>query len=173
MMLKTQVPPPYKDKMGRWRTKSLFKEFYLNEELPVFTLKEADDTCNKTGALLPSMRQVFLSFKDPTGYQFAKEVLGSYEHWKKLSRVSWFRQHLEDWLEELETKLRSEGLEKIKEIAVGETGQAYQAAKFLANEDWKDKKGRPKKADIERKIREHAGIESEIEDDYERLRLVK
>ena len=73
----------YKDTTGRWRTKSLFKEMYQDKFKPVFTLKEQDIIEGDT--YFPSMRKLFLSYNDPTGYQFAHEVLGSYEHWKKLS----------------------------------------------------------------------------------------
>ena len=169
--------PPYKDSRGRWRTQSLFTEFYSPQKRkekypPIFTLKEYDETDDE-GNVIPSMRQMFLSYDDPTGYQFAKAVLRSYEHWKRLTSQKWFMSHLDGWLEELEIKLKSEGLKKVKDVAVGESAQAFQASKFLISKGWEVSKGRPKKAEIERQARIQAGDEAEVEEDLERIRLVK
>lgn len=161
--------PPYKDSKGRWRTQSLFVEYQHQSPNydPVFTLKEFEK--DKKYISFPKL---FLSFNDPTGYQFAKAVLGSYEHWMRLISQRWFRSHLDGWLEELEVKLASEGLRKIKTIADGEGQQALAANKFLVNKGWEGVKGRPKKADIDRVARVQAGIEDAIEGDLERLKLV-
>lgn len=164
--------PPYKDKMGRWRTQSLFKEFYLNSEeslLPVFTLKEHDSVCLRTDRLLPSMRQLFLRYRDPTGYTFAKEVLGSYDHYLALLKTEWFPTHLEKWIDELEVKIKSESLKKIRDVAGGSSGQSFNAAKFLATESWIDKKGRPSKKEIERKLNEKVGLIEDVENDLARI----
>lgn len=166
------TPPPYKDKMGRWRTQSLFKEFYLDSEeslLPVFTLKEYDDVCTRTERLLPSMRQLFLKCKDPTGYVFAKQVLNSYDHYMKLLQTSWFRKHVEEWIDELEVKIKSESLQKIRNVAEGGSGQAFNAAKFLATESWIDRKGRPSKKEVERKLNERVDALSDVEEDLARI----
>jgi hypothetical protein len=157
--------PPYKDKMGRWRCQTLFIEFGEHETLkPVFTLKEQHQ-----GDYL-SMRQLFLSFDDPTGYEFAKAHLGSYEHWKKLSASTWFKQHLNSWIEELEVKLEAQSLRKIKELA--DEG-SFPASKFLVEKGWAPKRGRPKKEEVQRAAAVAAGVEAAVEDDLERIRLVK
>lgn len=164
--------PPYKDQKGRWRTQSLFVEYkYQNSKNkvpmdPVFTLGEQDK-----GDLL-SFPKLFISFNDPSGYRFAKEVLGSYEHWLRLCSQKWFRTHLDGWIEELEVKLASEGLRQIKNVADGEGQQALAAAKFLVNKGWEATRGRPKKADIDRAARVKAGIEAAVEEDLDRIRLV-
>tara|TARA_Y100000310_G_scaffold308084_1_gene350837 strand:+ start:5396 stop:5836 length:441 start_codon:yes stop_codon:yes gene_type:complete len=146
----------------------LFKEFYLKDPKykPVFTLKEHDD------GELPSMRQLFLSHNDPTGYKFAIEVLGSYEHWKKLCNTSWFQEQLVIWQEELEIKLRSAGLKTIIETADADTAQAFHASKYLADRGWTAKKGRPSKSDITREASQKAEIRERVEEDLTRLRVV-
>jgi len=167
------LKPPYKDDRGRWRTQSLFVEYLYqtsrNNKVPFsppFTLSEFD----KEGYV--SFPKLFISFNDPTGYRFAKKVLGSYEHWQRLCAQKWFRPHLDGWLEELEVKLASEGLKQIKDIADGEGQQALAAAKFLVNKGWEGTKGRPKKADIDRQARIKADVESAVEKDLKRLKLV-
>ena len=165
--------PPYKDQKGRWRTQSLFLEYkwqtnHVNKVPfdPIFTLGEFD----KDGCV--SFKNLFLSFNDPSGYRFAKEVLGSYEHWLRLCSQKWFKPHLDGWIEELEVKLASEGLKQIKGIADGEGQQALAAAKFLVNKGWETTRGRPKKSDIDRAARVKAGIEAAVEEDLDRIRLV-
>jgi hypothetical protein len=166
--------PPYKDVMGRWRTHSLFRESYQPQDEgleAVFTLGEED--IEYEGRILPSMRKLFLSYNDPTGYQFAKEVLGSYEHWKRLCKASWFQAHLSTWLEELEVKLMSSSIRKIKDVAGTDTAQAFNAAKYLAERGWVPKKGRPSKDAIQREARIQAQVEEAVEEDAQRLQLVK
>ena len=90
----------------------------------------------------------------------------------RLISQKWFKVHLDGWLEELEVKLASEGLMKIKDIADSGDTQAFAANKFLVNKGWEGTKGRPKKADVERVARVRAGIEAAVEDDLERIRLV-
>lgn len=112
------------------------------------------------------MRRIFLSYNDPTGYKFAKEVLGSYEHWKRLCSKDWFSEHLEIWLQELEVKLQSEGLEKIREVAASKSTASVQASKFLAEKRWKpsNKVGRPNKDKIEQ-----GPSDSELDEDFNRI----
>ena len=161
--------PSYRDEQNRYRTQSLFKEFYIKGKYsPVFTLKEFDD------GELPSMRSLFLEYNDPTGYQFALDVLGSYEHWLKLCALKWFKaDYLNKWLDELEVKLKSEGLRKINTVAAGDSAQAFNASRYLAEKGWEPKKGRPTKADIKRAATIGAEVESRVNSDLERLRVVK
>lgn len=157
--------PPYKDTVGRWRTQSLFIELPHEDYPPVFTLKEFDYLDKNTNTLYPSMRRLFLESRDPTGYRFSRSSLLSYAHWKKLISVQWFAEdHLLGWLEELDVKLKSDGLQKIVELASGESGSAFQAAKYLAERDIKQSVGRPKK------IKKASPLESlDVEDDFKRI----
>jgi hypothetical protein len=161
-----------RDALGRYRTASLFKEssFTIKSKEkypPLFTLKPRD-----TDGLI-SMGKVFLELEDPTGYQVAIRLLGSYDHWKVLCKSKWFTPHLQDWEEELEIKLQSQALVKIKEIAAGETSQAIQAAKFLNDKGWKPKRGRPSKEEREHAMKLTSKLEEAVSEDLERIRLVK
>jgi len=157
----------YLDKMNRMRTKSLFKESYIPEDrnnlTPVYTLKDHDD--------LPSMKQLYLSYEDPTGYQFAIDHLGSFPHWQKLCKSKWFKAYKEQWDEELEIRLLSKSLRKVNELSQGGTAQAFNAAKYLADKGWVPKKGRPTKASIEAEKKKAAQLEEELEDDFDRINL--
>ena len=155
--------PDYRDKMGRYRTLSLFVETNNDSDTPVFTLKPRDHNGCK------SLKQLYLSYEDPTEYSFAIEVLGSWEHWLKLSNSTWFKEYLDAWRLELEVLLRSKG---IKEIRSQATAGNKDAAKWLAEKGWdKRQAGRPSKAEIEREKKQQASISSSLDDDAERIGL--
>ena len=157
--------PPYKDEQGRWRTQSLFKETNFRGDFPpIFTLREFDVYDPEKNKTYPSFRRLFLSHSDPTGYTFAKEVLGSYSHWQKLLKTHWFVIELDKWLVELDVKLQSEGMQKIRELAKGESGSAFQAAKYLAEKEARQKVGRPKKPPKEAPVED-----SDVEEDFKRI----
>ena len=165
----------YKDTKGQWRTRSLFKETIDPTSIasgwtPEFTLKEQDDDG------LPSMRRLYMDIGDPTEYQFAMDVLGSWEHWCKMCESKWFSEHVEKWRAELETKLRSDAVMDLVEIAKAGTGQSTQAAKWLAEGRWKEaserkatKRGRPSKAEVRGALREE--VEARTEEDEEAARV--
>ena len=160
----------YKDTQGRFLTKSLFKETSTLEQrkkfTPEFTLKEDDIKGYK------SMRKLYLSFEDPTEYKFAIEILGSWDHWKKLSNSSWFLEHVDNWRSELEVKLRSKGIITMTGLAV--TDKNKDAAKWLATGGWNTstiKRGRPTKEEVEGERKTLARIKSSVMDDAERLGL--
>lgn len=131
----------YKDEQGRYRTESLFWETSLVERRskypPEFTLKEQALTL-PNGTVLPSMRTLYLEMCDPMEVRFAYEVLGSWDHWQKLLKTSWFKEHINEWRKELVLRLRASGFETLLELAQsGPEAQKYQAAKFLIQEGWK------------------------------------
>ena len=155
--------PDYRDKMGRYRTLSLFVETNNDNDTPVFTLKPRDHN----GCV--SLKQLYLSYDDPTEYSFAIEVLGSWEHWLKLSNSTWFKEYIEAWRLELEVKLRSKGIKEIRNQAAAGNKDA---AKWLAEKGWdKRQAGRPSKAEIERERKQQANVSNSLEDDAERIGL--
>lgn len=166
-------PMPYRDSKGRFRTQNLFVENYVSSDLPVFTLKEQDHEYN--GVVYPSARRLFLECNDPTGYVFSQKYLGSYQHWLKLTESNaWFTKHLDSWLEELEVRHKALGYQKITEVATGDTGQAFNAAKFLAKEGWepksqKETRGRPTKKEVQKNLRIETELEKQLKDDLDRV----
>lgn len=154
----------FKDSMGRWFTKGLFWETCRpdNKEWASYTLKEQEHEG------LPSLKALYLETSDPTEYEFATSYLGGWLHWKALCECSWFQPHLEDWREELEVKLRSEGIKKIAEHSRGEKG--YQAAKYLADRGWDMRKaGAPSKEERARELKVQSRLHDEIDDDMARI----
>jgi len=132
----------YKDAQGRFLTQGLFfercvfDELFGEEWIPPFTLKEYDH--EHKGKKYKSLRQIYLSYEDPTEYQFAIDTLGSWDHWMKLQDSPWFKPFLESWRAELEVKIRSQGIRNMLVASAGEKG--IQAAKWLAEGSWKEQR---------------------------------
>jgi|TARA_R110000824_G_scaffold94543_2_gene228001 hypothetical protein len=157
-----------KDSRNRYRTMSLFREFYLNEIEPLWSLQDTDPQNE-----LPSLKKLYIEISDPTEYEFAMQAFGSWKHWLKIKNSKAIKVFIEDWPLELEVKLRSEGIKGV--IKEAESGKAkFNAAKFLANADWRSttsKRGRPSKEEVERERKIAAKLDSEFSQDAERIGL--
>jgi hypothetical protein len=168
----------YKDKGGRYRTLSLFKETIQpmtkrQGYTPCFTLTPEDKD------ELPSLHRLFVEAEDPTEYKFALEVLGSWTQWQMLKECTWFKPYYETWRRELDTRLRSKGVGILKDIASSDKPSSAQAAKWLAEGGWVTdkkvaaKKGRPSKEDVDNELRRMAEAQSELNDDALRVGATK
>jgi len=186
--------PPYKDSGGRWRTTSLFLETFdwgakdsngipLYEKFsPIFTLREHAHLLKPSSTirdrykdgLVPSIRELYLSYNDPTEYLFAEQVFHSTYHWKHLQTLDWFKPYLEEWRLCLKEKLRAIGCEALVKIAQGSDPKlGLQAAKWLAEEGFAQRrgKGRPSEVQVIAEIKKEATIEKIYLEDAERLGL--
>lgn len=157
----------YKDESERYLTRGLFKETISTHRAKthpaVFTLKPYDDGAYK------SLKKIYMEVNDPTEYLFAIEAFGEegWEQWQKLSKAGWFQPYIESWRDELEIKMRAEGVRKMRDLA---NSGNKDAAKWVAEGGW-DKKaaGRPSKAQIKAEAKKRAGIKDDIADDAARL----
>jgi len=131
-----------KDSMGRPLTQSMFLEFGYNIQYALFTLNDEDKVYQDK--VYPSLKKLYLDIGDPTEYQFAKQCLLGWRHWVRLCENKLFKPFLQEWRDELEVALRSEGIISV----MSQSEDNFQAAKWLADKGW-DKKGvgRPSKAD--------------------------
>ena len=119
---------------------------------------------------MPSIHTIYIELEDPTEYRIATEYFGGWEHWQKICRSTWFKPHLTLWREELEVKLRCEGIKKQLQLA----GKGnVNAAKWVAEKGWttKRKAGAPSKEETTRERKVQAKVADELEADY--LRIVK
>lgn len=163
----------FKDEVtGNWYTQALFYELsYANKENVMYTLKEHDIDVEINGEVrhLPSIKRLFVECGDPTEYQFAITYLGGWAHWKRLcEKTKALHPYIEEWREELEIKMRSEGIRAMAEFATQEKGM--QAAKWLAEKGWSDKKrGAPSKEEKQRELHIATKIHKEVDDDLTRI----
>jgi hypothetical protein len=187
--------PPYKDVQGRWRTSSLFVETIdtlqrspLDGEqiwqkyTPIFTLREHHFNVppkspwidRYTDNLIPSLRELYLSYNDPMEYKFATEVFRSTYHWKHLCSLKWFKPYVEEWRQMLVKKLRGVGIEQMVTIAQGSDPKfALAAGKWLAEGSFEEVrgKGRPSNTEVQANLKLETDIQRIFEDDAKRLGL--
>lgn len=163
----------YKDTKSRMRTQSLFYETNYGKPKeglePIFTLKDEDHKGGDT--IYRSMRSIYINMGDPTEYDFAMEVLGSWRHWKKLLDNKIIRPYIDQWREELEIKLRAEGVRTLRATANDDTSKSQvTAAKYLADKGWAEKKrGTPSKAEKEGAIKKQVMVKAETKDDFNNI----
>ena len=119
---------------------------------------------------LEEWRKQFVAIADPTEYNAAITLAGSWSEWQRIKR-EWpeFRDKiLIDWLAEVEVKLRSEAIGNLCQQALDTKGSA--AAKWIAEGRYKPRKvGAPSKAEVDRQIKIQASINDEVEDDIARV----
>lgn len=148
----------FKDKMGRYITQGLFIDFRYDETFAVYTLEDQDKVYK--GNSYPSLRRLYLEECDPTEYNFANKYLFGWEHWLALKNNKELYKYIERWEEELEVKMRAKGIHSLLKMSEGAN---FNAAKWVADGQWNQKRGRPSKEEKERerKIRERAMAEAE------------
>lgn len=171
----TKLTKPFRSEANTRYTKQIFFEQWRDLPIeqrvgePPFTL-----FLDKEGYI--NFGKEYVADGDPTGYTTATRLLDGYPHWKQLEKAMWFRAAKAIWDEELDAKLKAEALLKIRELSKGDDAKALQAAKYLANQEYKEKtskRGRPSKEEVEGKLNEDAEEAKRLREDAERIRLIK
>lgn len=104
---------------------------------------------------IDKFHDTFIEIGDPTEYKAALELVGSWREWQRLKHQStWFMEHVESWLDELEVKQSSDAIDIIQKAADSSDKASFQAAKWLAERKYKQhgSKGRPSNAAIKSEI---------------------
>jgi len=155
-----------KDDMGRPLTQSLFLEIGYHVDRALYTLKDEDHEFK--GHTFRSLKKLYLEMEDPTEYEFANTYLLGWQHWKRLKANKALANHFAEWEEELELRLRAQGIRAAIDQAAEDKG--FQAAKWLADKGWKKNAvGRPSKHDKIREERMQERLEEEFKGDVVRL----
>lgn len=164
MELKLPTKAELVDGMGKPLTQSLFLELGYSD-FAVYTLKEEDHEYE--GKLLPSLKKLYLECGDPTEYEFATKYLLGWRHWKRLCENKIIRKHIDEWRDELEIKLRCQGVKLAFDSA---KSGSFQAAKWISDRGWEKRDaGRPTKEEIEREKKFQARADEEFGADVVRL----
>ena len=125
---------------GITRTKSLFYELsYHDPEYAIFTTKEQDIEVN--GRKMVSLQQLYVAMvpNDPTEYEFAQTVFGSWEVWEKIKKAPQIAPFVKRWQNEVEIKVKSQAIQAIA-MEMKEGGRSsFSAAKLLLEKGWLDK----------------------------------
>lgn len=162
--------------MAGYQTKGLFYETTLPDERPEFgtswTLKEKDLIVGDKTYI--SMKRIYLSMEDVTEYDFAMATLGSYKHWERLIESPIIRKHIDQWRKELNLKLKARAMKAIINAATVDEKSSFQAMKYLADNEYLDRKtkrGRPSKEEVSAELRKEVEINKTFKDDAERIGL--
>lgn len=158
--------PPYKSRSHNWLTQQLFYEIISRDiarrqtYVPVFSFKGREGFID--------FRQTFLDCDDPTGYKWAIEYLGSWDHWLVLIELDWFRSELDKVLAEMQHRDLSRSLERIKELR-SDPKTALAASRYIAEQGWLKRAGRPSKAAVQGELKRQVELAKETVDDLERI----
>lgn len=152
--------------------KGLFFETTLADKTGVkYTLKEEDHLG------YPSLSRLYLEMEDPTEYIFATTYLESWSHWEQLMACTWFAPLVEKWRRELDVKLKSKALDKIRSEARDGGRNSFVANKYLLERGWEPKegpaarRGRPSKDEIKQAADKLLEDHDLLKEDYNRLGL--
>lgn len=116
----------FKDSQGRFRTQSLFWESRHPDYNAYFTTKKHPHQ----GMI--SLYEKYMAIADPTEYQVAIQIFGSWEHWQALLKSKWFVELVTEWREELKVQMESERYFEMKKN-VKDPKTAVAATKWLAD----------------------------------------
>lgn len=122
------------------------------------------------------MYRKYMEIGDPTEYRIAMGLLGSWEHWKMLCELSWFKPHVEKWRNELAVKFESDRYQEMLDVAEKSKGtpQGVQATKWLAERystPNKPKRGRPSKAEKKAALKQETEEDKLLQEEAARLGL--
>ena len=160
---------PYRTLNGLWFTNALFAErlpddHRYNVEAPMTLYRDVPGKINA--------HRTFVDTMDPTGYTWAITYLDSWPHFERLLKTSWFREHVESWQREIAMKLKSDGIARLRDIALGSTNSAGAAAKYMADEGFtRTPRGRPSKADVAKATKEITDADASEVADLARIGL--
>ena len=160
-------PDKAKDHLGAWRTQSLFFELNkTNMDDAVFSLKQYD--LIKPNKTYPSLYLLYMQYNDPTEYQFATEVLGSWSHWQKMLNNKQIREKVEEWRAEVEVRMMSDSIKNM--VRAGREGvKGIAANKYIMEKGWLKRAGRPSKEEVEREKKVMLKFDKELDEIFEGL----
>lgn len=168
-----EIAAKFKDTQGRYRTQSLFIETPHPEFPAFFTLKKLDKT--KNGIRYTSMYRLYMEIADPTEYQVALRLLGSWNHWEALQKAEWFRTHLQQWRAELKVRMESDRYFEMLDHGKAKGAQGIQATKWLAERYGSGetpKRGRPSDQEVTNERKRLAAVEDDLAADATRIGIV-
>lgn len=152
---------PKKDKLGRWRTKSLFKEWDKGKYKSYWTIEE--------------LRAIYLTYDHIPGYEyeFAEKEIGDWRHWEFIAERSWLKKFIKEWREALDIKLRALAIQSLVKQAQSTGPGSSQAAKWLAEKNYTSKRGRPSKEELAAEVKAQTNTYKDMAEDARRMRIVR
>lgn len=166
-----KVTNKFRNASNQRYTKQLFFEMVDSEKSAVlYTLKDTDHKG------FPSFYRLYMEIDDPTEWEVAQRLTDGWEHWEMLCACSWFKPYVERWRKELQLRMMSKALVRIKTEAKTGSKESFGANKYLLEKGWEPKekgpgRGRPSKDEIKKAADEMAKADYQLSEDYKRLGL--
>ena len=87
-----------------------------------------------------SLQQLFVKMvpNDPTEYEFAQAVFGSWNVWKGISEAPQIKPYVNHWRNEVVVKIKSQAIQAIAEEMKSNGRSSFSAAKLLLDKGWLD-----------------------------------
>lgn len=152
--------------------KGLFFEQTNSDKSTVqYTLKDTDHKG------FPSLYRLYMELDDPTEWEVAQKLVDGWEHWEMLCACNWFKPYVERWRREVELRMKSKALARIKSEAKTNSKESFMANRYLIEKGWEPKegqskgRGRPSKEEIKRAANEIASTNDRLSQDFERLQI--
>lgn len=146
-----------------------FEETGADKSTVLYTLKDVDHQG------FPSLYRLYMELDDPTEWKVAQELMDGWEHWEILCNCTWFKPYIARWRKELELRMKSQALVRIKAEAKTGSKESFGANKYLLEKGWEPKsgssRGRPSKDEITKAANEIARADSQLSEDFKRLGL--
>ncbi len=160
----------FKDAGGRFRTQSLFAEYQTDKYPAHFTLRRE----GRQGFI--NIYEKYMEIGDPTEYQVAIQLFGSWQHWTVLGNAEWFNKHLRSWRTELAVKMESDRYHEMVENTTKDKLRV-QATKWLADrygerKNTTRKAGRPTKQEKEAYLAQLERDSQDLTEDARRIGLL-
>ena len=150
--------------------KQLFFEQTLGDKSTVqYTLKDSDHRG------YPSLYRLYMELDDPTEWEVGQQLVDGWEHWEMLCACSWFKPYVERWRRELELRMKSKALARVKAEARTNSKESFMANRYLIEKGWEPKdgqkagRGRPSKEEIKKAANEIASHQERISGDFDRI----
>lgn len=99
---------------------------------------------------LDEWHKVYVELEDLTGYKAAIKLVGDWEEWQRLFRISSkLRVYLDQWNEEIKIKIKSRAINNVLSLSERQDSVGLSAAKWISEEGWdKRRAGRPTKDSV-------------------------
>lgn len=150
--------------------KALFwEEMGSDKSSVVYTLKDQDHEG------YPSFYRLYMEIDDPTEWEVSQQLVDGWEHWEMLCNTTWFKPYIERYRKELELRMKSKALVRIRAEAKAATKESFNANKYVLEKGWEPKadqkngRGRPSKEEIKKAANEIAATESRLTADFDRI----
>lgn len=161
----------FKSDCGVWLTSALFVETATHsKDYILFTLKGEDYKG------FESFPKLFLSLteKDPTEYDMAMTIFGSWEHWVDIANSAKLKPVMKKLREEVSVRQKSAAMKfMIKEVETN-SRNSFASAKLLLSKPWEDTPLTPakRKAAKKQNQEEDRRVLSDLQADARRVGLI-